>query len=66
VSYLKIQELALENFETRVGYPRARLRLLLFVNGYGITAGGLMMESAIYGGAIGGVGYLGYRIGGGQ
>jgi hypothetical protein len=37
-----------------------------FVNGYGITAGGLIMESAIYGGAIGGVGYLGYRIGGGQ
>jgi RHS repeat-associated protein len=37
-----------------------------FVNGYGITAGGLLMETGAYAGAIGGAGYLGYKIGGGQ
>lgn len=37
-----------------------------FINGYGITGGGLLMETVIYAGAVVGAGYLGYKIGGGQ
>jgi RHS repeat-associated protein len=36
-----------------------------FVNGYGITPGGLLLEGGVVGGGLFGAGYLGYEIGGG-
>jgi hypothetical protein len=36
------------------------------VNGYGITLGGLAVEGTIYGGSLFGLGYAGYRLGGGE
>lgn len=35
------------------------------MNGYGISAGGLLLEGGALGGGIFGAGYLGYQLGGG-